>query len=84
MAYPDPAMDEEAGETPPATGDFESALAEAFPDADWSPDRVAAFKEAIRICYEQEEGAHGGPEGPPPPGGGGKGLALIFGAPKKK
>lgn len=56
--------------------EFGSAIREAFPDEDWDDDRLAAMKEAIRICVEKDEG---------PPSGKPGSLALIFGAkPKKK
>lgn len=61
--------------------DFGMAITEAFPDNDWTPDRLAAMKEAIRLCYEEDKAPESGK------GGGDKGkggLALIFGAPEKK
>lgn len=93
MAYgmhPEPDGDEPDGDEPDgdeggednAGGPFGDAIREAFPDNDWTADKIDALKEAIRICYHEDE-AGGAPGGPPPPGHG-KGLALIFGAPKKK
>jgi len=66
--------------------DFETALREAWPNEDWTPDRVGAAREAFRIAGEPEMEEE--PMGPPPEGGPGpkKGvdLALVFGgAPKK-
>lgn len=61
--------------------DFGMAITEAFPDNDWTPDRLAAMKEAIRLCLEQDK-AGGYDEGPKDKGK--SGLALIFGAPEKK
>ena len=61
--------------------DFGMAITEAFPDNDWTPERLGAMKEAIRLCLEKDEA------GEYDKGGGGKdkgGLALIFGAPEKK
>jgi hypothetical protein len=55
--------------------DFSSAVQEAFPKEDWDEDRLAALKEAIRLCVEKDE------EPSKKPGS----LALIFGMkPKKK
>lgn len=50
--------DEKAGED---TGDsgmkkFKSLIADAFPEKDWSDDQAQAFWEAIKSCYEMEEG----------------------------
>ena len=76
------------GDEPPESGpmdDFETEIRSAFPDNDWTPDRVMAMKEAIRLCLEEDQA--GGyedekPSGPPKKGG--AGLALIFEGPKKK
>ena len=50
------------------------------------PDRVSALQEAIRLCVEKHVSPdslkdYGSSEGGEKPGGG---LAMIFGAPKKK
>ena len=86
MGEPDgdePSGEPDGDEAPEASGPFADAISEAFPDQDWTPDKLDALKEAIRVCYREDEAGGGGP--PPPPGGGsGKGLALVFGAPKKK
>ncbi len=63
--------------------DFGMAITEAFPDNDWTPDRLSAMKEAIRLCLEKDQAG----DYDEPSGGKGKdkgGLALIFGAPEKK
>ena len=56
--------------------DFASAIGEALPDIQWTPDRIAAMKQAIRICvdsdYDEEEKPAKGS------------LALIFGSKPKK
>jgi hypothetical protein len=81
----EPIGDEPAGSDPMASAapvdDFTAAIQEAFPDNDWTPERSAAMKEAIRLCVEKDEA---GGYGPPPGGGKGDSLALIFGEPKKK
>lgn len=60
---------------------FASALADAFPMEEWTPERTAALKEAIRLCV-QKDTAGEPPAGPPKKGG--IDLALILGGPKKK
>lgn len=74
-------MDDEMGEDMEYDDAFASAIADAFPGEEWDEGRVAAMKEAIRLCMQKDEMG-----GPPAPGGGKKGvdLALIFGGPKKK
>ena len=62
--------------------EFETEARAAFPDEQWTPERVMAFKEAIRLCLEKDEA--GGYDEKPPAKGSGEGLALIFGGPKKK
>lgn len=59
--------------------EFETEIRAAFPDNDWTPERVMAMKEAIKICVEKdEEGGYGDKPKKDPA------LALIFGGPKKK
>ncbi|HEX6275787.1 MAG TPA: hypothetical protein VFZ53_22250 [Polyangiaceae bacterium] len=74
------------GEEPTEPMDeFETEIRAAFPDNDWSPDRVMAMKEAIRLCLEEDKSGGYDDEKPAgPPAKGGSGLALIFGGPKKK
>lgn len=64
--------------------DFTAAAEEAFPDIAGDPGRVEALKSAIRICLEEDQAGgydeKGGGKKEKPKGG----LALIFGAPKKK
>lgn len=60
---------------------FASAIADAFPGEEWDEGRVAAMKEAIRLCMQKDEAPEGGP---PAPKKGGLDLALVFGGPKKK
>lgn len=56
--------------------EFGEAIREAFPGEEWDEDRLAALKEAIRICVENDQ------EDKPPPKGS---LALLFGpGPKKR
>lgn len=84
-------MAEEPGDAEMGEGASDEALSEedreidAFLDPEASPeDKRMAFKEAVRLCMEKYgPGAGGGGEAGPPkkPGGG---LALIFGAPKRK
>jgi hypothetical protein len=62
---------------------FASAVADAFPMEEWTPERTAALKEAIRLCVKKDMG---GDEAPPsgPPKKGGLDLAILLGGPKKK
>lgn len=73
----------ESGDSPDDYGgeedEFATAVREAFPDSEWDEDRLAAFKEAIRICVQNDEG---GSE--PKPKGKGVDLAIVFGGPKRK
>jgi len=73
------------GEESPESGpvdEFTTEIRSAFPAEDWTPDRVLAMKEAIKLCLEQDKA--GGYDSPPPPKKGGSGLALIFEGSKKK
>lgn len=65
------------------TDEFETEIRAAFPAEDWSPERVMALKEAIKICVRDDKEGEYGDEAGPPKKKGGEGLALIFGAPKK-
>lgn len=60
--------------------EFEREAMDAFDDTKPMAERMIALKEAIRICAEKDYASEGS--------GGeekkGSGLALIFGAPKKK
>lgn len=49
--------DEESGEDKSDSGmeKFKSLIGDAFPDEDWTDDRIQAFWEAIKSCYEMEE-----------------------------
>jgi hypothetical protein len=64
--------------------DEERAYVEAFPDNAWDENRMAAIKEAVRLCVEKNAG--GGYD--EPSGGSDKKPKdidlLVFGAPKKK
>ena len=73
------------GEAEPESGPvdaFETEIRAAFPDNDWTPDRVMAMKEGVRLCVMKNAGGEYDDEPPPKKGEGG--LALIFGEPKKK
>lgn len=72
-------MDDEMGEDMEYDDAFASAIADAFPGEEWDDSRIAAMKEAIRLCMQKDEMG-------PPPGkkGGGIDLALIMGGPPKK
>jgi hypothetical protein len=63
---------------------FASAIADAFPMEEWTPERTAALKEAIRLCAKKDMGESdmGPPSGPPKKGG--IDLAILLGGPKKK
>jgi hypothetical protein len=50
-------------------------LSHAFPDEDWTEDRVMAFKEAVRLCKEHDEAPKKGKKQK----GKKDSLALIFG-----
>jgi hypothetical protein len=78
-------FDEEEDDTeemPPESeeggSDVASAASAAFPDQEWSSERLAALKDLIHLCgssdYEEEK----------PKKEKGAGFDLIFGAPKKK
>lgn len=82
-----PAAPEEPIPTSPGSDggdldDFGMAITEAFPENDWTPERLSAMKEAIRLCLEKDEA--GEYDEGPKKGGKEGGLALIFGAPEKK
>ena len=62
--------------------EFETEIRAAFPDNDWTPERVMAMKEAIRLCVEKD--AAGGYGKPPPKKGDGPDLAIVFGEAEKK
>lgn len=66
------------GEEPSEPMDeFETEIRSAFPDNDWTPDRVMAMKEAIRLCLKEgEAGGYDKPAGPPKKDG--LDMALIF------
>lgn len=64
--------------------EFETEIRAAFPDNDWTPERVMAMKEAIRLCLEKDEAGEYGGGGPPPKKGAGPDLAIVFGGPPKK
>jgi ribosome-binding protein aMBF1 (putative translation factor) len=78
MAYTDDSEDESRDSDSGGDygGDFADAISEAFPDEDWSEERLAAMKEAIRLCVERDTGE----ESEKKPGT----LALIFGGKPKK
>jgi len=62
--------------------DFGKAAQEAFPDATWTPEKLDALKELIRLCVEEDQA--GGYDDEPKPKGD-DALALIFeGPPAKK
>jgi len=65
--------------------DFTRAAEEAFPDNDWTPEKISAFKEAMRICYDEYEGTEDmSGAGESPHKGKGMELALVFGGGKGK
>jgi hypothetical protein len=65
--------------------DESRAFVEAFPDNAWDEDKMAAFKEGIRLCFERHSaGDYGGESEKPSGKGGDPGIALLFGEPKKK
>lgn len=74
--------DEELYADDDTDADFRSAIEAAFPAEEWDDDRLAAMKDAIKLCLEADEA-----EADEPPEDDGKGkslLAIAFGAPKKK
>lgn len=82
-------MDMDMGDSGPyePKDDEERAYMEAFPDNAWDESRMAALKEGVRLCVEKNaSGEYSGGEDMDEKrsGGKGEGLALIFGAPKKK
>ena len=75
----DTSFDEEPKEP---LDEFGTEVSSAFPAEDWTPERLMALKEAIKICVAADtEGEYD----KPPPKKGGLDLALVFpGGPKKK
>lgn len=66
----------------PASDELKQAAAEAFPDDDWSDDRLASLKTLIKLCSGKDYSAgdaDAGDEGDDKHAG----LALLFGKPKK-
>lgn len=85
MAMPDMPMPMMGADDEPSSepvDEFETEVRSAFPKEDWTPERVMAFKEAIKLCLESDQAGDYGDR--PPPKKGGSGLALIFEGPKKK
>jgi len=63
--------------------DFGMAISEAFPDNSWTPEKLDAMKEAIRLCLDEDQA--GGYDDAPAKPKGDDALALIFeGPPAKK
>lgn len=56
--------------------DFAAALAEAFPNEEWTPDRLSALKEAVRLCADGDADELDYDE-PAPEGE--SDLSLVFG-----
>lgn len=80
----DPLAEDMGGDSSEPIDEFETEARAAFPNEDWTPERVMAFKEAIKLCLEADQaGDYGGkPSGPPKKPGG---LALLIAeGPKKK
>jgi hypothetical protein len=72
------------GDEAEPTDEFETEIRAAFPAEDWTPDRVLALKEAIKICVRADQAGDYDDAPKPPPKKGGVDLALVFGEPKKK
>lgn len=71
-------------DVPPGDDDEErselkQAAEEAFPDEDWSPERLDALKTLMKLCMDGYGGAD--EEDKPEPDAK---LALLFGSPKRK
>jgi hypothetical protein len=62
------------------SGELKQAAAEAFPDEEWSPERLGALKTLMKLCMDD----YGGGESEPDEDDKKSVLSLIFGAPKKK
>jgi hypothetical protein len=77
----DMGLGEEAEPTEPLD-EFGTEVSSAFPAEEWTPSRLMALKEAIKLCVESDKA--GEYDDGPPKKGGDTGLALIFGGPKKK
>ncbi len=75
----EPDADDMGGDAYEPKDEFEREAMDAFDDTKPMAERMMAFKEAIRICAEKDYGSDEGPEKKS-----GSGLALVFGAPKKK
>lgn len=81
---PDPLAEEmDAGLDSGPLDAFETEARAAFPEKEWTPEQVMAFKEAIKICLEQDQAGEyeKPPAGPPKKG---PDLAIVFGGPEKK
>lgn len=70
----------DADDADEGSDDYKSLASEAFPDEEWTPDRVAALKSLIKLCMGGDSGA----SDDEPPDDKHAGLALLFGGPKKK
>jgi hypothetical protein len=72
--------DEDAPDVP-ASDELKQAAAEAFPDEDWSDERLGALKTLMKLCMGKDYGDDepDGDEGDDKHAG----LALLFGKPKK-
>ncbi len=77
----DEGLGEDTAEPAGPLDEFETEIRSAFPNEDWTPERVMAMKEAIKLCVAADEAGEYGEKSPPKKGD--AGLALIFGAPKK-
>lgn len=52
----DSAGDDEASEPAPDMEKLKTLAEQAFPDEDWSDERLQALHEFVKACYESEEG----------------------------
>lgn len=75
----EPDADDMGAEAYEPKDDFEREAMDAFDTAKPMGERMMAFREAVKLCSEEDYGADSGPEKKS-----GSGLALVFGAPKKK
>jgi hypothetical protein len=76
-----PSMD--SPDVPPGDdemSEIRQAAEEAFPAEDWSPERLDALKTLMKLCMDD----YGGGDESEGPDDKHAGLALLFGAPKKK
>ena len=75
LHYHDPSDDGDAPDDEGSESELKQAAEEAFPDEDWSSERLDALKALMKVCM----GDSGSDEAPEKPT-----LSLLFGGKPKK